>query len=111
MLGIQPTGRLQRGHGPLVLMVTALLACSGIAENAAAQRPGTIITLANTWYGSDIRDGGPATLASLFAPTAVVVDPAGNLYIVDSHDGRVRKVDAGGQITTIAGPLANLSGI
>lgn len=49
-------------------------------------------------------DGGPAKDAGLNAPGGVAVDNAGNVYISDSHNHRIRKVDAAsGIITTIAG--------
>jgi sugar lactone lactonase YvrE len=49
-------------------------------------------------------DGGPAKQALLNFPTAVVVDRAGHLYIADTLNHRVRRVDAEtGVITTIAG--------
>ena len=49
-------------------------------------------------------DGGPADLALLNFPTAVVVDRAGHLYIADTLNHRVRRVDAvTGVITTVAG--------
>lgn len=49
-------------------------------------------------------DGGPATQATLNFPGAVAVDCQGNLYIADTMNHRVRKVDAAtGVITTIAG--------
>lgn len=49
-------------------------------------------------------DGGPATGALLNFPSAVVVDRNGNLYIADTRNHRVRKVDAlTGTITTLAG--------
>ena len=49
-------------------------------------------------------DGGPADQALLNFPTAVVVDRAGNLYIADTLNHRVRRVDAvTGMITTVAG--------
>jgi sugar lactone lactonase YvrE len=47
-------------------------------------------------------DGGPATSASLNSPDAVAVDSAGDLYIADTLNCRVRKV-ASGTITTVAG--------
>lgn len=48
-------------------------------------------------------DGGPATSATLSSPSGVFADGAGNLYIADSGYGRIRKVDASGNITTVAG--------
>jgi len=49
-------------------------------------------------------DGGPAAEATLNFPTAVAVDAQGHLYIADTMNHRVRRVDAlTGVITTIAG--------
>ena len=48
-------------------------------------------------------DDGPATLAVLNAPQGVVVDGAGNIYIADYGNHRVRKIDTSGNINTIAG--------
>jgi len=48
-------------------------------------------------------DGGPATQALLFRPFGVAFDSAGNLYIADTHNQRVRMVDSSGTIHTIAG--------
>jgi len=53
--------------------------------------------------GSYSGDGGPATNAGVNAPYAVVTDVAGNLFIADTHNNRIRKVDTNGVITTIAG--------
>ena len=62
-----------------------------------------ILTLVagNGTYGFS-GDNGPATSAQLFAPRGIAVDKAGNLYIADSLNHRVRKV-SGGVITTVAG--------
>lgn len=77
---------------------------------------GIITTMAGTGFlGVDgsypLGDGGPATQAGLAKPFGVTVDPAGNLYIADHANNRVRRVDApqgkkgrgGGTITTVAG--------
>jgi trimeric autotransporter adhesin len=49
-------------------------------------------------------DGGPARNAELNAPWGLAVDAAGNLFIADSGNGRIRRVDAlNGIITTVAG--------
>jgi DNA-binding beta-propeller fold protein YncE len=48
-------------------------------------------------------DGGPATRARLFMPAGVAVDRAGNVYIADSNDHRVRKVYRNGIVTRFAG--------
>ena len=65
---------------------------------------GQIITtmVGNGRYGYS-GDGGAATAAGLYEPTGVAVDTAGNLYIADQFNNRVRKMDRSGIITTIAG--------
>jgi len=65
---------------------------------------GTIRTVAGNGGNGFSGDGGPASVATLQEPRSVAFDPAGNLYIADSGNGRVRKVDAvTGIITTVAG--------
>lgn len=48
-------------------------------------------------------DGGPATSAQLYYPLDISLDASGNLYIADSFNNRIRKVDTAGIITTVAG--------
>ncbi|RAJ92156.1 NHL repeat-containing protein [Larkinella arboricola] len=48
-------------------------------------------------------DGGPATQASLYRPASIALDGWGNLYISDTNNGRVFKVDHTGIIRTVAG--------
>jgi hypothetical protein len=56
-------------------------------------------------------DGGPATLAQLSAPQGVAVDAAGDIFIADSNNQRVRKVNASTWvITTVVGSTVGYSG-
>ncbi|MFE2758151.1 RICIN domain-containing protein [Actinosynnema sp. NPDC059335] len=64
---------------------------------------GVITTVAGTGTAGFDGDGGPATAARLFGPRSIAVDGAGNLYIADTGNYRVRKVAADGVITTVAG--------
>jgi uncharacterized protein (TIGR03437 family) len=64
---------------------------------------GIITTVAGTGAPGYSGDGGPAINAQLNFPTYLTTDPAGNLYISDSSNARVRKVDPAGIITTFAG--------
>ena len=64
---------------------------------------GTITTVAGTGTRGNGGDGGPAIEAQLSGPQGVPVDSAGNLYIADSANDRVRRVNASGIITTVAG--------
>jgi RHS repeat-associated protein len=64
---------------------------------------GIITTVAGTGAFGYGGDGGPATQAKLDYPAAVAVDGLGNLYIADSGNYRIRKVDTSGVITTVAG--------
>ncbi len=64
---------------------------------------GIITTVAGTGEASFSGDEGPATSASLNLPFDITVDAAGNLYIADKDNHRIRKVDTAGIITTVAG--------
>lgn len=65
---------------------------------------GKIVLVAGTGAAGFSGDGGQATAATLSNPTAAVVDPAGNVYIADSGNHRIRMVSSNtGVISTIAG--------
>jgi sugar lactone lactonase YvrE len=75
---------------------------------------GTITTIAGKFTGFVPRDeadcvenfggdGGPATEATLSCPHGVAVDTAGNVYIADSANHAIRRVDPSGTIVTVAG--------
>jgi uncharacterized protein (TIGR03437 family) len=64
---------------------------------------GNITTVAGSGTAGFSGDGGPARQAQLNNPVSVAVDGSGNIYIADSINGRVRRVDPSGIITTVAG--------
>jgi hypothetical protein len=64
---------------------------------------GTITTVAGTGTSGNTGDGGPATAARLNTPVRLAFDAAGNLYIADSGNNKIRKVTPAGIISTVAG--------
>lgn len=64
---------------------------------------GIITTFAGTGAPGATGDGGLATSATLQGPQGVTVDGTGNVYIGDTSNNRIRKVDTAGIITSIAG--------
>ena len=64
---------------------------------------GIITTVVGGERGSYGGDGGPAIEATLHGPVGLALGPDGSLYIADSSNSRIRKVDPAGIITTVAG--------
>ena len=64
---------------------------------------GMINTVAGNGSSAYSGDGGFATNASLDLPRALTVDSVGNVYVADSYNQRIRKVNPGGVISTVAG--------
>jgi len=82
----------------------SVLFCITLIIFAAVHSQGQIITTyAGDHVGGDAGDGGPATSAELHQDAAIALDAAGNLYIADFGNNKVRKVSAAGIISTIAG--------
>jgi len=71
---------------------------------------GNIVTVAGDGYVHSVGDGGPATMAQLYQPSAPTLDSAGNLFIADSGTERVRQVIRDGTVTTLAGTGAAARG-
>lgn len=63
----------------------------------------TVTTIAGTGRAGFSGDGGPATSADLKGPQSIAIDSAGDIFIADSQNNRIRRVDPAGIITTIAG--------
>lgn len=66
-------------------------------------RSGTIVTIAGTGVAGFSGDGGPATAGQFDGPRGVAGDTAGNLYVADDNNHRLRRIDPAGIITTMAG--------
>src|ERR1035441_4633979 len=64
---------------------------------------GIITSVAGNGSANYAGDGGAATNASLNVPANVALDIAGNLYIADNYNNRIRKVATNGIISTLAG--------
>ncbi len=71
---------------------------------------GIISTFAGSGTSGFSGDGGAATAARLYLPTAVIADASGNVYIADQFNYRVRVVNSSGIITTFAGTSGGFSG-
>lgn len=84
-------------HTVLLLLGALALGC---APHVHAQN---IKTIAGDGTPGSTGDGAAATAAKLNYPTGVAVDKAGNIYIADANNNKVRKVSTTGVITTIAG--------
>ena len=101
-------------NGVITPVTAAVNSPSGIAVDSAGNlyiadtRNNRILEVSNgvittvAGGGSSLGDNGPATSAQLANPQGVAVDSAGNLYLADTANNRIRKV-SGGVITTVAG--------
>ena len=79
------------------------IADSGNGRIRRVDTAGVITTVAGTGERGFSGDGGPAVAARLDGPIGLAMDGAGNLFITDSGNGRIRRVDTAGVITTIVG--------
>src|ERR1035437_3626825 len=94
---------LYDGATPANVLATVYLTGTGYGSLAAFP-PGTISTIAGNGTQGFNRDNVAATASELNSPGSVAFDGAGDLYIADSGNGRVREVNATtGVITTVAG--------
>ncbi len=64
---------------------------------------GTIVTIAGDGISGYAGDGGPATQAELASPDGVAIDAMGRVYIADTYNQRIRRIDVDGTIATVAG--------
>src|SRR5579871_369420 len=68
-----------------------------------ADGSGTIVTIAGTGIASYSGDGEPGVAASLNGPKGVFADSSGNVFVADTGNHRIRKINSADFITTVAG--------
>jgi len=94
-----PQGVVADTRGNLIILDTYNQRIRRVAANT-----GIITTIAGNGTTGFSGDGGPATSASFNTPYGVTVDNSGNVFIADTYNQRIRRVDAKtGIITTVAG--------
>ena len=79
------------------------IADSGHNRLARYVAPSAFSNFAGTEAALFSGDGGPALSAALNKPTGLTMDAAGNIYLADTNNSRIRKITPDGIITTIAG--------
>ena len=80
-------------------LIALLLCCVSLF----GQAPGSIQTIAGTGSASFSGDGGPANRATLNVAVDVAADRAGNIFIADQFNHRIRRIAPDGNISTVAG--------
>ena len=89
-------------RSPLFLLLPLVL-LQGCSREVAATLPGVVATYAGTGKKGYSGDGGPATAAQLNNVFGIVRGPDGALYVCDCDNHCIRRIDANGVISTVAG--------
>ncbi len=85
------------------LLVKTILVLIGILTTIVAGKSQNIYSIVGYGVMAFGGDGGIATSANIAYPCGIAIDASGNLYIADSYNNRVRKVNTAGVISTFAG--------
>ena len=96
-------GRLKNPTGICFDAAGALYIANSDNQRVDKYANGVLTTVTGNGTAGFSGDGGPALKAQLSHPVGVAVDAAGNLYIADVNNSRIRKVTPDGNIFTIAG--------
>ena len=111
--GAAATAATLSSPGGLAFDASGNLYIADTGNNVIRKISGTTITTVagvqgqGPAYGGDL---GAATVANLWGPTAIAFDSAGNYYIADNGNSRIRKVDTAGIITTFVGASGGTTG-
>ncbi|MDO8413733.1 MAG: S8 family serine peptidase, partial [Gallionellaceae bacterium] len=103
-------------NGPYDLLADTATGNFYIADTAnhrirKVSAAGIITTVAGNGTAGYSGDGGAATAAKINSPKGIILDSSANLYIADTSNHRVRKINSSGVISTIAGTgVAGYSG-
>jgi uncharacterized protein (TIGR03437 family) len=90
-------------YASLALALAVAVTGSTTSQADAPAPAGLSYTIETVAGGSDVGDGGPAIIASLSDAQGVTVDAAGNVFVSDANDHRVRGIAPDGTISTVAG--------
>jgi len=98
--------RIRRCKGAAIswgIIALVFLPIPQLSAIGFAQSGGLIATVAGNGTAGFSGDGGPAISAQINHAEGIAVDSAGNLYIADTLNNRIRKVTPAGVIGTVAG--------
>jgi sugar lactone lactonase YvrE len=101
--GFALAAQLNNPSGVVVDAIDNLYIADSLNNSIRNMTIGIISTLAGNGTAGFSGDGGPATAAKLNRPTGVAVYSAGNIYIADTGNHRIRKITLAKVISTIAG--------
>ena len=93
-----------RGVWDIALDLRGNLYIAGNSRIRRVDTNGVITTIVGGGSAGFSGDGGPAVDAQIDRVTGVTVDGLGNVYFIDYRNGRIRRIDTSGIITTVAGP-------
>jgi uncharacterized protein (TIGR03437 family) len=103
IIGIGSTGQSLNHPNGLVVDSKGAVYVSDTSHRVLKYANGALTTFAGTGDVGYSGDNGPANKAVLNNPVGLAIDAAGNVYIADANEFRIRAVNTAGVITTIAG--------